>query len=361
MFSRVADRLHEAAAEGTPLGQSLEGVVDALKGDHAVLWTKGTGRDGTLMTARIDERDLHYLNASFAFRDNPLSPERLVGDALVTRSALMEDRDFLRTEYYNECIRPLGGFHALFSKESRGGETLMVGVCRPRRTKDFGSTEITTLRMLLPVLGTALELQRRLGASERHNAALTSVLDRLPTGVILIDRDAHPVFANARAVAIAAEGDGIGFDESGVFGATAAATQRVRGAIAEVAADGMAAVRRLRLERPSLRPALAVTVLPVARLHLGIAGTLAPHCALFINEPGAAIEVSELSKVYRLTSREGEVAALLAGGLDLKHVAERLGLGVSTVRSHLKRIFSKTGTHSQASLVAMLGNISRPF
>jgi DNA-binding CsgD family transcriptional regulator/PAS domain-containing protein len=350
----VADRLHAATAEGTPLGPALESVTDSLGGGHALLWTQARGQEGSIATARLDERDLHYLTASLAF-DAPISPGKLPRGGPITRSALIRDRDFMRSGLYNECIRPLGGFHALFAKERRDGQEIALAVCRSPERGDFTRTETKTLRLLLPVLGTALELQQRLWVSERRNAALTSVLDRLPTGVVLTNNEARPVFVNARAAAIAAEDDGLGLDDRGVFGATALVTQAIKDAIAKVAEDGIAAVRRLRLERPSLRPPLIVTVLPVARLNLAIPGAPTPHCALFISESGTAtIDIAALSDVFGLTRRESEVASLLAAGLDLKGIADRLGLGLATVRSHLMRVFEKTGTHSQATLVAFI-------
>ena len=48
------------------------------------------------------------------------------------------------------------------------------------------------------------------------------------------------------------------------------------------------------------------------------------------------------------------LAALLLEGVDLREAAERLGVGLWTVRAHLQQIFEKTGTHRQAELVSLL-------
>jgi len=58
-----------------------------------------------------------------------------------------------------------------------------------------------------------------------------------------------------------------------------------------------------------------------------------------------------LCKVLRISDREAEVALLLANGLDLRAVAERLGISLHTVRDHVKSVFSKTGARSQVDLV----------
>lgn len=57
---------------------------------------------------------------------------------------------------------------------------------------------------------------------------------------------------------------------------------------------------------------------------------------------------------YGLTQAEGDIAAAFALGASLGEIAERRCNSVHTVRTHLKSIFSKTGTHRQSQLVALL-------
>ena len=46
-------------------------------------------------------------------------------------------------------------------------------------------------------------------------------------------------------------------------------------------------------------------------------------------------------------------------GADLKQVSEELSVSVDTVRTHLKHVFDKTGTHRQAELVRTLLTLSQ--
>jgi PAS domain S-box-containing protein len=55
-----------------------------------------------------------------------------------------------------------------------------------------------------------------------------------------------------------------------------------------------------------------------------------------------------------LTSRERDVAQLSGKGLRPALIAQRLAISEFTVRNHLKRIYKKTGVHSQAELAARL-------
>jgi DNA-binding NarL/FixJ family response regulator len=52
-----------------------------------------------------------------------------------------------------------------------------------------------------------------------------------------------------------------------------------------------------------------------------------------------------------LTEREREVLVLIAAGLSNREIAERLYLGQATVKTHVNRIFAKTGARDRAQAV----------
>ena len=51
-----------------------------------------------------------------------------------------------------------------------------------------------------------------------------------------------------------------------------------------------------------------------------------------------------------LTPREDEIASLVGAGLRNQEIAHRLGVSVTTVRSHLKKVYSKLGLASRTEL-----------
>ena len=80
-----------------------------------------------------------------------------------------------------------------------------------------------------------------------------------------------------------------------------------------------------------------------------------PLALVMVRDPEAAtLAITCLRDLFGLTRMEAVVAADLAGGLSLDAVATRRGIGDATVRSHLKRILAKTGTHRQAEAVALI-------
>jgi len=53
-----------------------------------------------------------------------------------------------------------------------------------------------------------------------------------------------------------------------------------------------------------------------------------------------------------LSQREREVLELLARGFAFKEVSDKLGISVTTVGTHVRRIYEKLHVHSRAQAVA---------
>ena len=221
--------------------------------------------------------------------------------------------------------------------------------------------EASLLQQLAPHVETVLDLHARLQAANRQRLALAQVFDQLDSGVIVTDASAHPVFVNHRALDITAQSDGLLLGPTGLSGPTPRHTQRLRAAIAGVGADGGSHRRQLRLERPSRRLPLLLTLLPVWRLGMALPGVAVPRVAIFITEPDlpAFVDAEAVAEAFRLTARESEIAALMASGLDLTEISGTLAIGRGTAAFHLNRIFDKTGVRSQAKLVSLIRGFTR--
>jgi DNA-binding CsgD family transcriptional regulator len=71
-------------------------------------------------------------------------------------------------------------------------------------------------------------------------------------------------------------------------------------------------------------------------------------------EPIAVPATSVLSTARTLTARERDVASLAATGASDIDIAERLGLSVRTVQTHLAHVYTKTHTHGRRGLADVL-------
>lgn len=58
-----------------------------------------------------------------------------------------------------------------------------------------------------------------------------------------------------------------------------------------------------------------------------------------------------------LSNRENEILAMLAQGFLYKEIADRTGITLRTVNTHIRRIYEKLHVHSRAQAVAQLANM----
>ena len=85
--------------------------------------------------------------------------------------------------------------------------------------------------------------------------------------------------------------------------------------------------------------------------------------AVFIapSHAGPPIPAAALGALYDLTPAEARVLVDISAGHTPAALASALGVAEATVRTHLARVFSKTGTSRQADLVRLVGSLNLPI
>jgi DNA-binding CsgD family transcriptional regulator len=78
-----------------------------------------------------------------------------------------------------------------------------------------------------------------------------------------------------------------------------------------------------------------------------------PRWLVFIYDPEQRLAPGAelISRDLGISAREAEIAVMLSMGRDLSGAATQLGISMHTMRTHLKNIFEKTGSHSQSDLI----------
>lgn len=105
---------------------------------------------------------------------------------------------------------------------------------------------------------------------------------------------------------------------------------------------------------PDASGAVRATGAPVPHTASQQAAPTAPDDGDPAPAAGLDARINELAAAYLLSARETEVFRLWATGHTLKYIQERLYLSPSTVKTHVRHIYDKTGKHSRAEIVELL-------
>jgi DNA-binding CsgD family transcriptional regulator len=216
-------------------------------------------------------------------------------------------------------------------------------------------------RALARHLGRSFDISIRLGAAQSPADGLPALLERAGAPILVVDGSLRLRHATRRGEALLATGGPLRTEALGrialsnpeAHAALAAAVRScVRGELAGAAPSLIAVATPAGPQRIVIVPLAADSAIskgPVGRFFAERLAMLLVLTASGSNDPLAAAR-----KRFGLTAAEGELARALCGGDNLRDYAARRGVTLATVRNQLKSVFSKTDTHRQGELIALL-------
>ena len=181
-----------------------------------------------------------------------------------------------------------------------------------------------------------------------------ATLNRLPTGVVVVDRRLQVLFTNSRGAELLAGGDGFTLGPTGICRTCRPAeTARLQRLVAMAVESGSTAPRvgALSLTRGSGARPLPVVVAPMATRP-----GEEPVAVLLVSDPECQPlpSVETIGQLFELTEAEARLALALAEGHRVEEAAAILGITANSARTYLKRIFGKTGVGRQAELIRLI-------
>jgi DNA-binding CsgD family transcriptional regulator len=278
--------------------------------------------------------------------------------AVYMPETFMSREEYCRTDIFNKWYKP-HGIEAMMRTNLliEGPVSTVVTVGRRYSEGDFGVTEIRLFTALIPHLQRAVQLQLRLAGLDGPPPGSAEMLNPLRQGALLVDAGARVIFANRAAERMLRAGGGVFLGHDGLRAETAGETQLLRRIIADCAEprDELGgAGGRLRLSREDRAP-LTVLVVP-HRARPAWIDVVRPRAILFITDPGEASVVrrESLRQDFGLTQAEAGFTREVLQADGLQAAADRLGISLTTARTHLAHVFDKTGTRRQAELVRLI-------
>jgi DNA-binding CsgD family transcriptional regulator len=197
-------------------------------------------------------------------------------------------------------------------------------------------------------------------------AAMADTLDSLSVSIFLVDADGRIMHANAAARLVLARRDVL-CSVAGRLAACDAGANRILRAAFSGAANGnvLADAKATALTLTAAdRIRYVARVLPLTTGRRRRPGMdYAATAAVFVG--GVVLDARSLPEIlveaYRLTPTELRVLFAIFDGGGVREIGEALGIAATTVKTHLSRVFEKTGTSRQADLVRLVAGFSNSF
>ena len=371
-LGRIIGQVYEAATHAAAWETCLTSISGLLGGTAAGLLhhdhrTHGGGIHASAWSdpeaTRLYIEHYHAKDPwALALSGRPLSP----GQILPGQRVVPHDR-VVKSEFH-AVFRRYGITRVIMAfLEASPERTAVLSVNRSDRDEEFGERATALLAVLLPHVRRALQIHRRLVTAEEHRAALTDVIDRLDTGVVLVDAALKPVLINRAARELLGQCDGLVIAAGELRARTPEPTRRLRDALASAAAvtAGLSMERpgaALCIGRPSGRRAYQLLVTPLDRANDWAEIPGRAVAIVFITDPERVAQSPDgiLRQLYGFTPAEARIAAALAAGKTVNEIAAIRGLTRETVRWYVKSVLSKASVSTQAQLVRLVLSAGGP-
>jgi DNA-binding CsgD family transcriptional regulator len=296
-----------------------------------------------------EELSQHYM-ATIPYR-NALF--RLRPGEIFERHRHLDDGEFKRTAVYRGFLKKVDKFHVLHHCLAATPDFVAgISFTRPESRERFSEMEIANYLKIGKHIQRALKIQIELQRAAGENRLLSEGWDRMDHAAFFVDAAGRVVYYNAAAGEMINKG-GVKILKTGEIGiAGHSETRRLRELISKAMITSEGSVMAI---ASSGQRRLYLSVSPFAE-KFGPPGLARPMALITLSAPlGTDLgEARGLAKLFGLTAAESKVALMIADGDSIKEIADKLSISEQTARTHLKRIFGKTETKRQASLMKLV-------
>jgi DNA-binding CsgD family transcriptional regulator/PAS domain-containing protein len=276
---------------------------------------------------------------------------------------LMPYPEFTQTQFYREWAQPQGivdFVSAVLDKSPTGAS--MFGVFRYEYDGIVDSEARRRMRLVVPHIRRAVIVGRLLELKS-SGAAAFEALDGLGAGVCLLDASGKIIHANAACQAILDADDFLSAAGGRLVAKDFKVDQALRELVAAAAAESETPIRAgdlpLRAQDGTRHVMHALPLAPAVRGPVGTAASVALFIRKAAIEPPAAPDV--IARAYNLTPAELRVLLAITQIGGVGDVAAAFRVAETTIKTHLGRLFVKTGARRQADLVKIVAGFAMPF
>ena len=203
-------------------------------------------------------------------------------------------------------------------------------------------------------------MRQRMHKLEEQQAIRQLELDHLPFGLVWIGPDLRVITVNMRADNLLKAADGRGLRDGRLYTWLATDLERLELALHAAMRPVERKSRLLAIRRRAQTLPLLASVIPAVLPPDATPAPCGPLALVILQYPDeTSFGLKHLQVVYGFTTAERALAEALLHNETVESFADSTGVSRNTVRSHLARLFTKTGTSRQAELVRLL-MLARP-
>ena len=364
-YDQIVQSIYRAATGSTPWHEALHLMNLGLGGQFSQLVAvdKASGRLALSLhsTAAPMEGVLYYMREFHRHDPHVTHALTLESGQVFNTDRLITSAQARGLSFYRDFWSVYDVRYGVAGKVAEDeGVVALYGAFRSADLGPFDAKSDTLLARLMPHLGEAFHIYRRVSALAATADVGRLVIDRSSRPTVLLDAQRFIVHANAAAQQLLLEGSTL-VARAGHLGCRHPAAEVLL--VRELAALGLDQTDAKAHAAEAPRRAFALRDLhdlpvPACLWALRPAATMGafgglPRALLILPTQRSAEHVDPvvLEASYDLTPAEGRVLGLLSQALNVKIVARTLGISVHTVRCHLTSIFDKTGFRSQKELL----------
>jgi DNA-binding CsgD family transcriptional regulator len=358
----IAD-IYDAAIDPSLWQKALARICAYVGGSEAALiWHDAVTQRSLPLHLFNDRSDYTRLYFDKYLSMNPLLPASSFIEEGKVHSIddVMPYREFAESRFYKEWASPQGLVDAIaVNLEKDATRTSLIDI-RMRVFHDDGMRR--RLSLLAPHLQRAVAIERLFHHTKGTRDVLTDSLDHVEASVFLVRADGTIAFSNDPARKMIAEALLVR-ERDKVLHAVAPETDLLLHDIFASADRGNLSVGRRGVAVPLANAAHERWFAHVVPLtsgrrqhagqdHVAVAAVFIRRAVLDTPPP-----LESIAKLYGLTASQVRVLDATLKVTGVKAVADLLGLSEATVKSHLNRLFKKTGTQRQSDLVKLVAGI----
>jgi DNA-binding CsgD family transcriptional regulator/PAS domain-containing protein len=367
-FSTVVEKIYDAALDRDAWPTALESIVHFVNGSAA-----------SLTFGNTEAADFEAL----MFHSVGLSPEFLggfqkygpiwgvqSGISFWKEGEVRHLPDFLPRDefengvFYKELLKPhkQDDFMGLVALR-QGSRFATITASTDTSIEPFTSQSVDSMRLLAPHICKSVNIGFAMELKQLNANLFEQTLNTIGSGIYLVQRDGRIMFMNESAEKQIARGIGLTILNNCITPKDQTAAAQFAAAMSENLDEISPQVISIAL--PDEHGGMLATIMPLNKgMRQNLTNGANPAVfAIFVQNPMSPPPNpgEGFAKLYGLTQAEVRTLMALSMSQGPQDAAEILGISITTIRTHLQHIFTKTNTSGQSELMQLMMRSAAPI